>query len=182
MTPDAFARVVFDCVMRAVVKALPGHVEKAVTKVTEPMLEQIGTLAHSSEKMTQAVVALVPRKEFEEGLARSAEVFTVMARSEIKEVLAALRIESDADGFLFLTNNAAGLSCALGFRPFKYNGPYEHGRKYCVNDAVTMRGSLWIARASVRDMAPNTDEGAHFWTLAVKSGKDAKANGRDTDG
>jgi hypothetical protein len=123
------------------------------------------------------------RAEYEEERARTMDSFVKMARTEMQKVVKGLRIETNAEGFLFLANEPDGVRVALGFRPFQYHGTYESERKYFQNDAVTNRGSLWIARGAVVGAAPGTDDGAQFWTLAVKCGKDAKApNGRATDG
>jgi CBS domain-containing protein len=182
MTPDKFAAVVFDAVMQSLLKALPGRVDAAVESRVAAMLEQIGTLATSVEKVNGAVVGYVTRTDLEATVARVIDSFTQMSRLEMQRIVSGLRIQSDAEGFLTLTNERDGVRAPLGFRPFQYHGTYDHEKKYLENDAVTNRGSLWIARARVSGVSPGTDDGAQFWTLAVKCGKDARANGGARDG
>jgi hypothetical protein len=184
MTADAYAKLVFRVVMECLLKALPGRVNDAVANATAPMIETIGALAHSVEKTTAAVVGFVTKTEVEEQTARIMDAFGKLARSEMQKVVKGLRIETNPEGFLFLSNEVDGVRVALGFRPFQYHGTYESERKYFENDAVTNRGSLWIARAQVKGATPGTDDGAQFWTLAVKCGKDAKPSntGHVTDG
>jgi hypothetical protein len=174
MTPDKFAEVVFEAVMGCLLKALPTRISTAVDAATTPMREQIGACAQSVEKISGSVVGFITRTEMEEQHTRTIDSFTRMARTEMQKVVSGLRIQSDTEGFLWLTNESDGVRVALGFRPFQYHGTYESERKYCVNDAVTNRGSLWIARGRVSGVAPGTDEGAQLWTLAVKCGKDAR--------
>jgi hypothetical protein len=184
MTADALAELVLRIVLRSVVKVLPARVSDAVATATAPMLEQIGALAQSVEKTTAAVVGFVTKTEVEEQTARTIDAFGKLARSEMQKVVKGLRIETNPEGFLFLSNDVDGVRVALGFRPFQYHGTYESERKYFENDAVTNRGSLWIARGHVKGATPGTDDGAQFWTLAVKCGKDAKPSntGHVTDG
>jgi len=182
MTADKFAEVVFEAVMQCLLKALPTRIDDGVEKRVAPMLEQIGALATSVEKVNGAVVGYVTRKDLEETVARVIDSFTQMARTEMQKVVKGLRIETNPEGFLFLANELDGVRVSLGFRPFQYHGTYEHERKYFQNDAVTNRGSLWIARAHVIGVSPGTDDGAQFWTLAVKCGKDARANGGASGG
>ena len=175
MTAEQIAVLLLDSVLRGLQNALPGKVRDEVATVTGPMVEQIGQLALAVEKSMGAVVGLVTRSEFEAQSTRTLDAFAELSKSEALKMFASLRIESDADGFLCLTNKANDVRVALGFRPFQYLGTWDQQRGYLINDAVTNRGSLWIARGKVQGVSPGTDEGATFWTLAVKCGKDGKA-------
>lgn len=184
MKPLALAEIVLDAVLKGLKAALPLRVNEAVAAHTAPMLEQIGALATALEKTNGTLANCLPRAEHEEERTRTMDSFVRMARTEMQKIVTGLRVQSDVEGFLWLSSERDGVRVALGFRPFQYHGTYEVERKYFVNDAVTNRGSLWIARTSVAGVAPGTDDGAQFWTLAVKCGKDAKAaaNGRASDG
>lgn len=187
---ETIVDLVFDAVMHCVVKALPARIETAVEARVEAavetrvaaMVQEIGQLATSVEKCAGAVVGYVSRSDLEDTVARCIDSFTKMSRLEMQRIVSAMRIESDADGFLVLTNERDGVRAPLGFRPFQYHGTYEPEKKYLINDAVTNRGSLWIARARVSGVSPGTDDGAPFWTLAVKCGKDARVNGGTNGG
>src|SRR5215831_1548748 len=100
MTPDSFARVVFDSVMRAVVNVLPQKIKAAAETAAEPIAREVGTLAERVEKLAGSIVSLVPRKDFDEAHARTMKAFADMCRAELQTVVASLRIEADGDGFL----------------------------------------------------------------------------------
>lgn len=89
-------------------------------------------------------------------------------------------VVADERGYLTLIlEHASGVRRAvpLGFRPLTYQDVYEPERDYEPNDAVTINGSLYIARAPSRGVRPGIAEAQGFWTLAVKAGKSARANG-----
>jgi hypothetical protein len=53
-----------------------------------------------------------------------------------------------------------------------YRGVWTGFDDYAVNEAVTFRGSLWVAKAPSCGVEPGGDGGA--WQLAVKRGRDGK--------
>jgi hypothetical protein len=184
MKAIALAEIVLDSVLRGLQKALPLRVDDAVSARTAPLVEQVGALASAVEQVNAGIGARITRAEHEEERTRTLDAFVKMSRTEMQKVVQGFRIQADVEGFLWLSSERDGVRVALGFRPFQYHGTYEAERKYFQNDAVTNRGSLWIARTKVEGIAPGTDDGAQYWTLAVKCGKDAKpsGNGRASDG
>lgn len=177
MTADALAHLVLEAVMRGIFKLLPEHVDASLAKHVTPLAEQVGQVQTGLEKIAHA--HLQARAASDELIAKACAEFSTITQKEISDAFGTLRIESDADGFLFVTAAHNAIRAPLGFRPFQYHGKYVPGSKYNQNDAVTCRGSLWMARGAVANIAPGTDEGAAHWTLAVKCGKDLRA---DTSG
>lgn len=179
MKPEMLARIILESVMRGLLKALPARVDEAVEKRVAPFTNQVGVTAERVTLMETRVRDLY--QEFDARIAHACEEFRTVCQSEIATTVGGLRIESDADGFLYLSAGA-NVRAALGFRPFQYHGTYQHDGRYNVNDAVTCRGSLWIARGPVAGIAPGTDQGAEHWTLAVKCGKDGRNGARGDNG
>lgn len=60
-----------------------------------------------------------------------------------------------------------------------YREIYEAGATYQRGDAVTYRGSLWVARATTDD---TPGEGSSAWRLAVKQGREGKPGPRGEKG
>lgn len=98
----------------------------------------------------------------------------------VLDAVTPLEVVADERGYLTLVlEHASGVrrSLPLGFRPLTYQDVYDVDRDYEPNDAVTINGSVYIARAPSRGVRPGIAEAQGFWTLAVKAGKPARANG-----
>ena len=87
------------------------------------------------------------------------------------------RVDEVRNGLLLAANKIAGkewvrkeLQARLDSAPFSYQGTYEAGREYDKGQFVTHNGSLWHCNAKTTTRPAGGPE----WTLAVKSGRDAR--------
>lgn len=101
--------------------------------------------------------------------------------SLIVDGIHALAVTPDEQGYLRLVIRYASERediVPLGYRPPQDAGVFDQVRVYEQNDLVSHGGSGWWARQRVQGVKPGTDEGARFWRLAIKCGKDGR-DGRD---
>lgn len=86
-------------------------------------------------------------------------------------------VELDETGAPFLLFDfASGTRSRFALPRFqKYCGIWDATRTYYEQESVTHDGSTWIAKRTVHELRPGTDEGSAAWTLIVRRGK----NGND---
>ena len=147
---ETLAMTITDAVMRELVPAITQRVSEASLAAVAPLAGQVAELA---EQIAQA-------------------------RAQVAGALQASALEERLRGLGDVCERFCDEAIALALervQPFEYVGTFDDAREYTRNEFVTHKGCLWHARQAVpAGMVPGTDRAAECWTLAVKSGRDAK--------
>jgi hypothetical protein len=144
------ALTITDNVMRELVPAIEQRVREASVAAIAPLAAQVAELAEAVAAARSQLAGTLAASVLEDRLATLGEVCERFCDRAITTAMDRVA-------------------------PFAHVGTYQEDREYHRNEFVTHKGCMWHARSSVpAGMWPGTDQGAEFWTLAVKSGRDAK--------